>query len=66
MKDDSKLTKRKRKSILNLGGIAKDRKIGSGNEREYTKKTVSKRITGEYLKRMDEDIITTNIFLRFP
>jgi hypothetical protein len=34
MKDDSKLTKRKRKSILNLGGIAKDRKIGSGNEKE--------------------------------
>jgi len=66
MKDDSKLTKRKRKSILNLGGIAKDRKIGSGNEREYTKKAVYKRITGEDLKRMDEDIITTNIFLRFP
>lgn len=50
MKDDSKFTKKERKSILNLGGIAKGRNVGSGNEREYAKKAVSKRITGEGLK----------------
>lgn len=44
------LKKKERKSILNLGGIAKDRKIGVGNEREFTKKTVSKRIAKEELK----------------
>ncbi len=44
------LKKKERKSILNLGGIAKGRKIGVGNEREFTKKTVSKRIAKEELK----------------
>lgn len=44
------LKKKERKSILNLGGIAKGRKIGVGNEREFTKKAVSKRIAKEELK----------------
>jgi hypothetical protein len=39
--------KRKKKTILSLGGIAKDRKVGSGNEREYAKRKVSKRIVKE-------------------
>ncbi len=43
--------RKRRKSILNLGGIAKDRKIGVGNEREYTKKVVSKKISKEGLKK---------------
>jgi hypothetical protein len=37
----------KKKSILSLGGIAKGRKIGTGNERKYTKKIVAKKITEE-------------------
>jgi AbrB family looped-hinge helix DNA binding protein len=44
------LKKKKRKSILNLGGIAKGRKVGSGKEREYTKKDVSKKIASEGIK----------------
>lgn len=36
--------KKKKKSILNLGGIAKGRKVGVGSEQEYTKKVVSKKI----------------------
>lgn len=36
--------KKKKKSILNLGGIANDRKVGVGSEREYTKRVVSKKI----------------------
>ncbi|MFZ5996244.1 MAG: AbrB/MazE/SpoVT family DNA-binding domain-containing protein [Nitrospirota bacterium] len=44
------LKKKERKSILNLGGIAKGRKIGIGSEREYAKKSVSKRIAKEGLK----------------
>ncbi len=42
----SKSTKKK-KSILNLGGIAKGRKVGVGSEREYTKKVVSKKIASD-------------------
>lgn len=42
--------KKKKKSILSLDGIAKGRKAGIGNEREYTKKKVSKRIANS-LKR---------------
>ncbi len=38
------LTKGKNKTITKLGEVAKDRKIGHGNERKYTKKAVSKRI----------------------
>jgi AbrB family looped-hinge helix DNA binding protein len=41
------LKKRERKSILSLGGIAKGRQVGVGNERDYTKKMVSKRIANE-------------------
>ena len=44
------LKKKERKSILNLGGIARGRKIGVGSEREFTKKAVSKRIAKEELK----------------
>jgi len=50
-KDDLLILKKKeRKSILSLGGIAKGRKVGVGDEREYTKKIVSKRIAKEGLK----------------
>jgi AbrB family looped-hinge helix DNA binding protein len=44
------LTKKERKSILNLAGIAKGRKVGVRDEREYTKKLVSKSIAKEGLK----------------
>jgi AbrB family looped-hinge helix DNA binding protein len=44
------LRKRVRKSILNLGGIAKGRKIGVGTERDYARKVVSKKIAEESLK----------------
>ena len=48
MKDDVLTLKRKeRKSLLSLGGIAKGRKIGTGNEREYAKKTVARKIARE-------------------
>ena len=45
------MIKKKKKSILILGGIAKGRKTGTGNEREYTKKKVSRKIAKEGLKR---------------
>ncbi|GAB4418108.1 MAG: hypothetical protein OHK0032_14150 [Thermodesulfovibrionales bacterium] len=41
------LKKIERKSILDLGGIAKGRKIGVGNEREFTKKVIAKRVAKE-------------------
>jgi len=45
MKDGMLILKKKeRKSILSLGGIAKGRKIGSGDEREFSKKVIAKRI----------------------
>jgi AbrB family looped-hinge helix DNA binding protein len=44
------LKKVERKSILSLGGIAKGRKAGIGDEREFTKKVVSRRIAKEGLK----------------
>ena len=44
--------KKKKKSILSLGGIAKGQKSGTGNEREYTKKKVSKKIAEEGLKKI--------------
>jgi hypothetical protein len=44
------LKKMERKSILSLGGIAKGRKAGIGDEREFTKKVVSRRIAKEGLK----------------
>ena len=36
-----------KKSLLNLGGIAKGRKVGTGKEREFAKKVVSKKIAQE-------------------
>jgi hypothetical protein len=42
--------KKKKKSILSLGGIAKGRKAGVRNGREYSKKVVSKRIAKEGIK----------------
>jgi len=45
MKEDTLILKKKeRKSILSLGGIAKDRKVGFGDEREFTKKVLAKRV----------------------
>lgn len=40
------------KSILSFGGIAKGRKTGTGNEREYTKKKVSRKIAEEGFKKL--------------
>ena len=55
VKDDLLVLKKKeKKSILDLGGIAKGRKVGVGNEREYTKKVVSKKIAE------DRDIVIQN------
>lgn len=42
--------KKKSRSVLSLGGIAKGRKIEVGSERKYTKKKVSKRIAKEGIK----------------
>lgn len=51
MRDDMLILKKKeRKSILSLGGIAKGRKVGFGDEREFTKKVVAKRIAKEGVK----------------
>jgi len=44
------LKKKERKSILSLGGIAKGRKIGFGDEREFTQKIIAKRVAKEGLK----------------
>jgi AbrB family looped-hinge helix DNA binding protein len=41
------LKRKERKSLLSLGGIAKGRKIGTGNEREYAKKAAARKIAGE-------------------
>lgn len=38
---------KKTKSILSLGGIAKGRKVGTGNERKFAKKSVAKKIAKE-------------------
>lgn len=43
--------KKKNKSILSLGGIAKGIKTRTGNEREYAKKTVAKKIAKEGSKK---------------
>ncbi len=43
--------KKKKKSILSLGGIAKGRKVGTGSEREYTKTVVSKKIAETRMKK---------------
>jgi AbrB family looped-hinge helix DNA binding protein len=48
VKDNVLILRRKeRKSLLNLGGIAKGRKLGTGSEREYAKKTVARKIARE-------------------
>lgn len=48
VKDDILILKRKeRRSLLSLGGIAKGRKIGTGNERVYAKKTIARKIARE-------------------
>jgi AbrB family looped-hinge helix DNA binding protein len=45
VKDDVLILKRKeRRSLLDLGGIAQGRKKGTGSEREYTKRTVARKI----------------------
>jgi AbrB family looped-hinge helix DNA binding protein len=44
------LKKRERKSILSLGGIAQARKVGKGDEREFTKKVIAEKIAKEGLK----------------
>ncbi len=41
------MKKRKKESILNLGGVAKGRKVGTGNERDYTKKIVAEKVIGD-------------------
>lgn len=38
-----------KKSLLNLGGIAKGRKVGFDKERDFAKKAVSKKIAQEGL-----------------
>jgi AbrB family looped-hinge helix DNA binding protein len=44
VKDDVLILKRKeRKSLLSLGGIAKGRRVGTGEEREYTKRAVARK-----------------------
>ncbi|MEW6676056.1 MAG: AbrB/MazE/SpoVT family DNA-binding domain-containing protein [Nitrospirota bacterium] len=51
MRDDMLILKKKeRRSILSLGGIARGRRVGTGNEIEYAKKIVSKKISQEGLK----------------
>jgi AbrB family looped-hinge helix DNA binding protein len=48
VKDNVLILRRKeRKSLLSLGGIAKGRRIGTGGEREYTKKAVARKIARE-------------------
>ena len=41
------LRRNERRSLLNLGGIARGRKVGNGSEREYTKRTVARKIAKE-------------------
>jgi hypothetical protein len=45
------MKKKKKKSISSLGGVAKGRKVGTGNEREYTKAVVSKKIAKTRTKK---------------
>ena len=48
VKDNVLIIKRnERRSLLSLGGIAKGKKTGTGSEREYTKKTVARKIARE-------------------
>lgn len=48
VKDDVLILRRnERRSLLNLGGIAQGRKIGTGNERDYAKRTIARKIAKE-------------------
>ena len=49
------MKKRKNKSILSLGGIAKGRKVGTGNERDYTKKIVAEKVMKEGLTKQHKE-----------
>jgi hypothetical protein len=51
------MKKRKKKSILSLGGIAKRRKVGTGNERDYTKKIVAEKVMKEGLTKQQYRIL---------
>jgi len=51
MRDDVLIIKKRaRKSMLSLGGIAQGRKVGRGDEREFTKEVIAARIAKEGLK----------------
>ena len=41
------IKKRTRKSILSLAGIAQGRKIGNGDERDFSRKVIAERIAKE-------------------
>ncbi len=64
--------RKERKSLLNLSGIAKGRKFGAGNEREYSKKAVATKIAREDLgigvrgKYYEEYKKGTNLVLLSP
>jgi AbrB family looped-hinge helix DNA binding protein len=48
VKDDVLILRRnERRSLLNLGGIARGRKVGTGSEREYAKRRVAQKIAKE-------------------
>lgn len=48
--DAMKIRKIEKRSLLTLGGIAKGRAIGRGDEMDYTKKTISRKIAKEGLR----------------
>ena len=67
VKGDLLILKRKeRKSLLSLGGIAKGRRVGTGNEREYAER---KRLPGKSPRKasdMDDPVfVDTNVFSAF-
>jgi AbrB family looped-hinge helix DNA binding protein len=41
------LRRNERRSLLDLGGIARGRKVGTGSEREYAKRTAARKIAKE-------------------
>lgn len=48
VKDDVLILRRnERRSLLNLGGIARGRKVGTGSERAYAKRMVAQKIAKE-------------------
>ncbi len=56
--------KKMKKSLMDLGGIAKSRKIGAGNEREYTKKIIAEKIYKEIVeedKKLCEDFLSISL-----